>query len=332
MKRLIFGAILVGVVILVPGNIEALDVSDFVRIHEPTTWNMEGTATVASETVNLSGTITSQVTNSYFIPNTTAMHFQLLFQGGTYSFSNVMVLKLTEEYLWLEYRISILSWQMSPVDWDEEYYATPAGIIPRQFETDTRYDYIAQLTTGAVSDAIQVGTFETRTTTQGWEVEALRFDFFAEDDHPVTMWMGRGVGFVELDLLMDGGGFPITAHLQLVGDAQTWDPDSGSGQWDDTTNKGDGWRSSDDFGDFWTEGIDAEWVCHNGLGWSYCLRGEGGLKPYVPGIGWMWTNSDLYPIFYVYDLDAWLYYENSGGTPMFFDFESGNWTVLQPGG
>lgn len=331
MKRLIMGAPVACLVFFVPASLQALDVSDFVSMHEPTKWNMEGTATVATESVELTGYVESQVMNSFHVEGEKAMHFQFLFQGGTYSFSHVMVLRLTDEYLWLEYRISILSWNHSPLDWDEEMYATSAGIIPRQFETETIYDYIAQLNTGAVSNAIIIGQFEPRTTTQGWEVDALRLDLFTEGTHPLTMWVARNVGIIEIDLQMDGGGFPVYANMKLVGDPETWDPDAGTGQWDDTTNNGDGWRESEDFGDFWTPDIDSEWVMHHSLGWSFCHRGESGLIPYVPGIGWMWTSSELYPIFYIYDLNTWIY-QDTDDRSLFFDFTAGEWIILGQGG
>ena len=44
--------------------------------------------------------------------------------------------------------------------------------------------------------------------------------------------------------------------------------------------------------------------------------------------GWLFTNKDVYPYFYDPRSKEWLYYDNMGESPRFYDFEQNRWLSL----
>lgn len=330
MKRLILGALVGCALLLMPCQSDGLEVSDFIRMDGAHTWQLEGTATYMGFPINLSGSLTSSIMSSVFDWEHDAIQFMLLVNGGGYTMNHDLTMRLTEETLYLEYRSSALGYNGTVIDSDYENYREPADILPRIFSRNTEYEYTAKLLMEDVLDSVLIGDFEPRTTAQGWEVEALRVDFFTKDEQPLTIWFARDIGFVEIQMQMEAGSLPIVANLKLVGDPATWDPEPGTGIWEDTINLGGGWRDCDTIGTIWIPSIDSSWVSHYGLDWIYCTGDDTSMFSYVPGIDWIWTQCGLYPILYVYDEGGWMYYPESPGNRTFWDYTSSTWKELPP--
>ncbi len=62
--------------------------------------------------------------------------------------------------------------------------------------------------------------------------------------------------------------------------------------------------------------------------WVYPSDNEEGVWMYIPGIGWAWSNQEIYP--YAFDADSgWIYLGNSAGRAgQYYDFTQDDWRSL----
>lgn len=330
MKRMVAGVLPALLAVVLPHAVGALEISDFLEMRGAKIWDLEGIADLSYEQVELSGFISVEESTSIFELGAPAWHFLLQVQGGDYVFIQNLHVRLSETELLLESRVGVVRYMGFLYEYLPESYLEPVVLMPRHFELNTDYWYTAKLDYATIQDLVRIGDFETRTTTQGWEVEALRVTFFADGEMPIIMWMGRNVGFVEFDLNLSVGGVRAAISLKLVGNEEGWNPQPGSGVWDDSTNLGGGWRESDCIGTFWAPSIDSPWISHVGWGWTYCAGTEDSLYAYAPGVGWLWTQEGMYPNMYVYNRNGWLYYPEIPGSYWFWDYAAREWVVLAP--
>lgn len=91
-----------------------------------------------------------------------------------------------------------------------------------------------------------------------------------------------------------------------------------------------GWKRSEWFG--WFSTAEDPWVFHAELGWvAFEMVGmdEENFWYYDGSMGWVWTQSGMYPVLYRHDMASWLLSQRSSfsGTDQrwFFDYGSGNW-------
>ncbi|MEX0332194.1 MAG: hypothetical protein AB3N64_12300 [Puniceicoccaceae bacterium] len=330
MKPILFGALLACLALVVPNSAGALEISDFLEMRGAKIWDLEGTATLPFVSMDLTGFISVEESTSLFEPGAKAWHFLMQVQGGDYVFIQNLRVRMSETDLLMENRVSVVRFMGSVFEYLPETYLAPAALMPRHFELNTNYTYTANLELETITDYVRIGEFEPRTTAQGWEVETVPVTFFADDDQPVTMWMGRNVGFVELQLTLSVGGFLADVELKLIGDEEAWNPQPGTGIWDDSTNLGGGWRESGCIGTIWAPSIDSPWISHVGWGWTYCDGTDDSLYAYAPGVGWLWTQDGMYPNMYVYNRNGWLYYPEVPGSFWFWDYTAREWVVLAP--
>ena len=70
---------------------------------------------------------------------------------------------------------------------------------------------------------------------------------------------------------------------------------------------------------------------HQELGWLFPMPGSnGGVWFWHAELGWVWTDSGIYPYLYRNHSMNWLYfYGNSEGTGLLYDYEFENWILLK---
>jgi hypothetical protein len=89
------------------------------------------------------------------------------------------------------------------------------------------------------------------------------------------------------------------------------------------------WWTSSWFGNFFlhTNG----WARHQKLGWVFPMESPtAGLWLWKQGMGWLWTNKEIYPFLYDNSKGGWLYfYGQNEGTKLFYDYDSKNWITLE---
>ena len=138
----------------------------------------------------------------------------------------------------------------------------------------------------------------------------------------------------ELDLVGDGETFEDTEDDSFVGvpvvddecvdQSETMDDDA----WNLATDHGDGWREFDWFGYFYES--EQGWLYHYELGWLYQF-GEctDSIWFWKHGIGWIWTNADLYPYLYRPNVCCWMFL-NGGSENRWdiYDFGGSRWMQL----
>lgn len=89
-------------------------------------------------------------------------------------------------------------------------------------------------------------------------------------------------------------------------------------------NNGDGWYQMTHFG--WFNGGQFPWVYHTEFGYIY-LPGasEEELYFYLPDIGWVFSNTEIYPFLYNYALGRWLYYLRGTSGEWYYDHGIKDW-------
>lgn len=91
-----------------------------------------------------------------------------------------------------------------------------------------------------------------------------------------------------------------------------------------------GWKRSEWFG--WFNTAEEPWVFHSELGWiafEMVGRSEENFWYFDGGMGWVWTQSGMYPVLYREESSSWLFNPRFSFSGMdqrwFFDYGSGNW-------
>jgi len=89
------------------------------------------------------------------------------------------------------------------------------------------------------------------------------------------------------------------------------------------------WWTSRWFGNFYlnTNG----WARHEKLGWVFPMESPtAGLWLWKEGMGWLWTDKEIYPFLHASSTGGWLYfYGNHKGTNLFYDYSAKLWITLE---
>ena len=88
-----------------------------------------------------------------------------------------------------------------------------------------------------------------------------------------------------------------------------------------------GWWTSPWFGEFYRVG-DSGWMLHAELGWIFAAgqNTNAGIWIWLEKMGWMWTNSSIYPFLYQNDQNNWLFFHGQGrGSLIFYDYQTNHW-------
>jgi hypothetical protein len=109
---------------------------------------------------------------------------------------------------------------------------------------------------------------------------------------------------------------------------QVWSFTSGSigGLWSGATDAGHGWKYLTWFG-FFSDQY-APWIYHVQHEWFYPVGQTTDSIWFYPidGMGWLWTSRTVYPWFYQYNRNCWLYYQKGSSHPRwFFNWNTGRW-------
>ena len=98
--------------------------------------------------------------------------------------------------------------------------------------------------------------------------------------------------------------------------------------WEQATDLGGGWRWMDWFGHYFETPIG--WIYHYELGWLFRVsENTDSVWFWKQGIGWIWTNSFVYPYLYRGSTSEWIFLRG-GGTSQWnlYDFGGGRWLQL----
>ena len=95
----------------------------------------------------------------------------------------------------------------------------------------------------------------------------------------------------------------------------------------DGADIGAGWKRAGWFGHYF--GAFYPWVHHENLGWLFVeQRGEGDIWFYRDGLGWVWTNTELFPHLYLLGRQEWTYLDRQVFPARLFDYSHMEWFEL----
>ena len=95
----------------------------------------------------------------------------------------------------------------------------------------------------------------------------------------------------------------------------------------DGADIGAGWKRAGWFGHYF--GALYPWVHHENLGWLFVeQRGEGDSWFYRDGLGWVWTNTELFPHLYLLGRQEWTYLDRRVFPARLFDYSHMEWFEL----
>ena len=102
--------------------------------------------------------------------------------------------------------------------------------------------------------------------------------------------------------------------------------------WAQMSAIGGGWRNSEWFGTF-RRHESTDWIYHAQLGWAFALPDEEkGLWLWKSDIGWLWTNTGVYPFLFSDRSGGWMYFRwHPFGSLLFYDYSSKRWITRQAG-
>ena len=94
---------------------------------------------------------------------------------------------------------------------------------------------------------------------------------------------------------------------------------------DGVVETGDGWSTSEWFGDF--RYFENGWAYHYGLGWVYLSAdGEDGVWLWRKEHGWLWCNQATWPYLWSHASGGWIYLLiREEQDPVFFDYSAGQY-------
>jgi hypothetical protein len=89
------------------------------------------------------------------------------------------------------------------------------------------------------------------------------------------------------------------------------------------------WWTSPWFGNFYLNANG--WTRHEKLGWVFPMESpSAGLWLWKQGMGWLWTDREIYPFLYDNRGGGWLYFFGQHeGTKLFYDYLRKKWTTLK---
>jgi len=89
------------------------------------------------------------------------------------------------------------------------------------------------------------------------------------------------------------------------------------------------WWTSRWFGNFYLNANG--WARHEKLGWVFPMESPtAGLWLWKEGMGWLWTDKEIYPFLHASSTGGWLYfYGNHKGTNLFYDYSAKLWITLE---
>ena len=96
---------------------------------------------------------------------------------------------------------------------------------------------------------------------------------------------------------------------------------------DGVVETGDGWSTSEWFGDF--RYFENGWAYHYGLGWVYLSSdGEDGIWLWRKEHGWLWSNQETWPFLWSHASGDWIYLLiREIQDPVFFDYSTGRYSA-----
>jgi len=330
-KRLARTSIAGTVLFTLPGLLAGqptVDVADFLLTEPGRSWTMTGEALYSGFNLALTMDLTTEPGEVLHGVQTTRIKMDA---SGSMLFISARVVQeiqvsLSGDALRLHSRTGQVYLNGELDDEDLEVYLTPASILPRLITVGQSYPFLAELESGDQNDSVLVESIETIQTTLG-AVDTIKLVAFTEDEVPVTLWLGRDVGYmkVQVDTTVDESPLVVAARLQSTD--IPWNPMDIATLWGDTLNNGNGWRYANWLGHFWAGGSDSPWINHFGLNWAYCLGDSSSLWMYLLGNdGWLWTSSSYYPVFYNAVNRHFLLH--TAGSPWFWDYNLGDWVNL----
>jgi hypothetical protein len=140
--------------------------------------------------------------------------------------------------------------------------------------------------------------------------------------------------------LSDGGSFSITVSSKDSFYFQAFarnEKEENRGTWkrvgatmqsypiDGVVETGDGWSTTEWFGDF--RYFENGWAYHYGLGWVYLSSdGEDGIWLWRKEHGWLWSNQATWPFLWNHARGDWIYLLiREQQNPIFFDYSTGQY-------
>jgi hypothetical protein len=140
--------------------------------------------------------------------------------------------------------------------------------------------------------------------------------------------------------LSDGGSFSITVSSKDSFYFQAFarnEKEENRGTWkrvgatmqsypiDGVVETGDGWSTTEWFGDF--RYFENGWAYHYGLGWVYLSSdGEDGIWLWRKEHGWLWSNQATWPFLWNHARGDWIYLLiREQQDPVFFDYSTGQY-------
>ena len=95
----------------------------------------------------------------------------------------------------------------------------------------------------------------------------------------------------------------------------------------DGKDLGAGWKRAGWFGQYFGDFF--PWVHHENLGWLFVeQKGEGDVWFFREGLGWTWTNIEMFPYLYLVERQEWAYLDRSVFPARLFDYSYMEWFLL----
>jgi hypothetical protein len=209
-------------------------------------------------------------------------------------------------------------------------HGSPVCVLPREFQLGKTYDCILEDGSNTAVGQTKVGEVSVVSSNHGQSAEVIQLVLFVDEDVSIILYLARDIGVMKAKVVStypsSRNNLRVDVSLDDLEDG--WHADPVESMWCQTHRDGEGWRSSDWTGKFWTYCTDSPWICHTGLGWLYCSGGTDGLYAHVDGGGWLWTKRGLYPVFYSFKRGEYIYYVDVPGSNVIWDYGHGRWDIL----
>ncbi|OPZ75238.1 MAG: Chitodextrinase precursor [Verrucomicrobia bacterium ADurb.Bin474] len=215
-----------------------------------------------------------------------------------------------------------------------------ARLLPADFEVGKPYKYKAKLSGGSgsyglVSYHLDPVGFETVTIPNG-TFEALKInvekrvklasdedleEITAESTEFSSNWYVVDVGMVRQEVQVTSVTSEGSEKLQYTIDLKgtNYLPNH---LWPDAVKNNDGWTLVDWLGYITDDHF--PWIYHSDHGWLYVdAEDTSDVRLWSESLGWWFTSSDLYPVFYSHDLGEWLTFEGGSKTERRFARQNG---------
>ena len=121
----------------------------------------------------------------------------------------------------------------------------------------------------------------------------------------------------------------LSFSVRILDQAEDSNDSTGTGLVGLASDLGSGWRKSSWFGSFYS--VSQPWLYHTSLGWVYLSESGGNLCLYEETLGWLWTDSSVYPHLYrfVGDSGNWIYLDSTSYLGRIFDYSTQSWFELR---